>query len=320
MCPRMLRLKLTDGVSSFYAIEYEPINSLRYVLFLQLIHSLDTPPGTKILLTDPEFYNGRCLLRQGKIQVLGGVVSEMVALWKAQESLSYRNRFRSKVCKASGKPPKFISFEDFVKQKHRKAQPQSSSSSSTSASTTKGSAGQIPAVKKVEDLDLTAIEDRRKKDLGDRSQASVKELGVWGSSKQLDKPVSDPSRRERPVVERREHRERRETPATQTLGDAGLSLSSKSVPLAAKPSVKIDSVCSAKVIDLSLSSDLDFYLQMDKTPLVVPAGNRLRSFLLGEEEAALFDGVRASMKGVSYRFGLVREGGRDVVVGASVGV
>ncbi|CBK22747.2 uncharacterized protein [Blastocystis hominis] len=307
MCPRMLRLKLTDGVSSFYAIEYEPINSLR----------LDTPPGTKILLTDPEFYNGRCLLRQGKIQVLGGVVSEMVALWKAQESLSYRNRFRSKVCKASGKPPKFISFEDFVKQKHRKAQPESTS---ISASTTKGSAGQIPAVKKVEDLDLTAIEDRRKKDLGDRSQASVKELGVWGSSKQLDKPVSDPSRRERPVVERREHRERRETPATQTLGDAGLSLSSKSVPSAAKPSVKIDSVCSAKVIDLSLSSDLDFYLQMDKTPLVVPAGNRLRSFLLGEEEAALFDGVRASMKGVSYRFGLVREGGRDVVVGASVGV
>lgn len=283
-----------------------------------MIHSLDTPPGTKILLTDPEFYNGRCLLRQGKVQVLGGVVSEMVALWKAQESLSYRNRFRSKVCKASGKPPKFISFEDFVKQKHRKAQPQPSSAPSTaSASTTKGSAGQIPAVKKVEDLDLTAIEDRRKKDLGDLNQSNVKELGVWGSSKQLDKPVSDPSRRERPPVERREHRERRETPATRTLGDAGLSLSSKGVSSSVKPSVKIDSVCAAKLIDLSLSSDLDFYLQMDKTPLVVPAGNRLRSFLLGDEdeEASLFDGVRASMKGGSFKFGLVREGGRDVVVG-----
>ena len=172
-------------------------------------------------------------------------------------------------------------------------------------------------MKKVEDLDLTAIEDRRKKDLGELNQSNVKELGVWGSSKQLDKPVSDPSRRERPPVERREHRERRETPATRTLGDAGLSLSSKGVSSSVQPSVKIDSVCAAKLIDLSLSSDLDFYLQMDKTPLVVPAGNRLRSFLLGDEdeEVALFDGVRASMKGGSFKFGLVREGGRDVVVG-----
>ena len=86
-----------------------------------------------------------------------------------------------------------------------------------------------------------------------------------------------------------------------------------------KPSVKMDSVRTAKLIDLTLSTDLDFYLQMDKMPLVVPAGNWLRSFLLGEEEASLFDGIRASLKGGSFKFGLVREGGRDVVVGARRG-
>lgn len=243
--------------------------------------------------------------------MLGGVVSDMVALWKAQESLSYRNRFRSQVCKASGNPPKFISFEDFVKQKHRKAQPPVASTSST----VKGSAGQIPTVNKVEDLDLTAIEDRRKKELGDLSGSSVKGLGVWGSSKQLEKPITNPARRERPPVERHERRERRETPATQTMGDAGLSMSSKGVSSTTSTSVKIDSVCSGKLIDLTLSTDLEFYLQLDKTPLVVPAGSRLRSFLLGEEESSLFDGVRASLKGGSYKLGMVREGGRDVVVG-----
>ena len=200
----MLRLKLTDGATLFVAIEYEPITSLRFVLYIWVIRSMDKPPGTKILLTDPEFYNGRCLLRQSKIRVLGGVVPDMVALWKAQESLSYRNRFRSTFCKANGSPTKFISFEDFVKQKHHKGQPQQTSAcvcvctcvcASASASTStasKGSAGQIPTVNKVEDLDLTAIEDRRKKELGGLSQSNINELGVWGSSKQLDKTITDP--------------------------------------------------------------------------------------------------------------------------------
>ena len=32
--------------------------------------SLDTAPGTKVLLKNPEFYNGRLLLRQNAIKVL----------------------------------------------------------------------------------------------------------------------------------------------------------------------------------------------------------------------------------------------------------
>ena len=204
MCPRMLRWKLTDGATSFVTIKYKPITSLRFVHYFWVIRSMDKPCGTKILLTDPEFYNGRCLLRQSKIRVLGGVVPDMVALWKAQESLSYRNRFRSTFCKANGSPTKFISFEDFVKQKHHKGQPQQTSAcvcvcvcvcASASASTStasKGSAGQILTVNKVEDLDLTAIEDRRKKELGGLSQSNINELGVWGSSKQLDKTITDP--------------------------------------------------------------------------------------------------------------------------------
>lgn len=48
-------------------------------------HSLDTPPGTKVLIKDPEFYNGRLLLRRDFIKVLGGLVQELYDVWKAQE-------------------------------------------------------------------------------------------------------------------------------------------------------------------------------------------------------------------------------------------
>ena len=47
--------------------------------------SLGTAPGTKALLKNPEFYNGRLLLRQNAIKVLGGLVQELYDAWKAQE-------------------------------------------------------------------------------------------------------------------------------------------------------------------------------------------------------------------------------------------
>lgn len=47
--------------------------------------SLDIAPGTKVLLKNPEFYNGRLLLRQNAIKVLGGLVQELYDAWKAQE-------------------------------------------------------------------------------------------------------------------------------------------------------------------------------------------------------------------------------------------
>ena len=50
--------------------------------------SLGTAPGTKVLLKNPEFYNGRLLLRQKAIQVLGGLVQELYDAWKAQEGVT----------------------------------------------------------------------------------------------------------------------------------------------------------------------------------------------------------------------------------------
>ena len=88
----MLQLVLTDGVTPIVAIEYEPISSLRHASLSVFIHSLDTAPGTKVLLKDPEFYNGRLLLRQTHIKVLGGVVQELYDAWKAQE-VAMQRRF-----------------------------------------------------------------------------------------------------------------------------------------------------------------------------------------------------------------------------------
>lgn len=38
-----------------------------------------------MLIKDPEFYNGRLLLRRDFIKVLGGLVQELYDVWKAQE-------------------------------------------------------------------------------------------------------------------------------------------------------------------------------------------------------------------------------------------
>ena len=210
----MLRLKLTDGVVSFYCIEYDAIPELRLCLGLEVICRLDIPPGTKVMLTNPEFYNGRCLLHAGSIKVLGGVVSSLVELWKAQETLAMKNRFRSNVRKNGGNPPQFISFEDFVKKKHR--MPQIRSEANTSASST---AGVLPAMNKVEDLDLSEIQNRRKEALGDINKLEVKDMGKWGSSKQIEKTTNETPRREKIRSE-----PRREVRRTKTMGDAGLSV------------------------------------------------------------------------------------------------
>ena len=305
----MLRLKLTDGVVSFYCIEYDAIPELRLCLGLEVICRLDIPPGTKVMLTNPEFYNGRCLLHAGSIKVLGGVVSSLVELWKAQETLAMKNRFRSNVRKNGGNPPQFISFEDFVKKKHR--MPQIRSETNTSASST---AGVLPAMNKVEDLDLSEIQNRRKEALGDINKLEVKDMGKWGSSKQIEKTTNETPRREKIRSE-----PRREVRRTKTMGDAGLSVASRGVTNTLQTqtaSVKIESTYEAKIIDMTLSNELEFLLQLDTSPLVVTASSRLRHFLLGDDgEREVFENVRYTMKGSVYEFGFGREGGNSVVVG-----
>lgn len=164
-----------------------------------LWNRLNTAPGTKILLSNPEFFNGTLLLRQNGVRVLGGVVSEMYELWKAQEVMAMKNRYRSAIRNKDIHPPKFVSFEEYVKQKRRGdsksskqftqsvQQPQpvkSSTSASTPASGSK-TAGKQLDIKKVEDLDLQSIESKRKEVLGDLVSGNVKEMAKWGTTQQV---------------------------------------------------------------------------------------------------------------------------------------
>ena len=127
-----------------------------------------------MLITNPEFYNGSILLRPQHIKVLGGVVPELYESWKAQEMMAMKNRIRSTIRNAESHPPKFVSFEEFVKMKRRGITP-SYQQSTTPVSTQ-------PEVKKIEDLDLTDIQGKRKEAL---AGVDVKEAGKWGSNKQV---------------------------------------------------------------------------------------------------------------------------------------
>ena len=80
---------------------------------------MDIPPGTKVRLTNPEFCNGRILLRSSSISILGGAVSDLVELWKSQEALAMKTRYRRNIRDASLNPPKFISFSDFIRQRQQ---------------------------------------------------------------------------------------------------------------------------------------------------------------------------------------------------------
>lgn len=131
-----------------------------------------------MLLTNPELFNGYLLLRPSCIKVLGGVVPEMYELWKAQEVMGMKNRFRATIRNVESHPPKFISFEEFVKLKKRGIAPK------TIQEEPKPTPSQSET-KKIEDLDLKEIEGRRKEALGTMEAEEIKDMGKWGSSKQV---------------------------------------------------------------------------------------------------------------------------------------
>lgn len=61
---RMLKLELTDGKTTCYAIEYSPIPSL----------SVTLKRGTKIAVQNVRVENGLLLLNNTNTQVLGGTI------------------------------------------------------------------------------------------------------------------------------------------------------------------------------------------------------------------------------------------------------
>ncbi|CAL7936790.1 unnamed protein product [Xylocopa violacea] len=98
--PRLLKFFLTDGKNNFQAIEVEHISFL----------SLNTPPGTKILIAsgNPPMSHGIILLRPSIIaQVLGGKVTNLVEKWELNKKLALHTRVRSA---EEGGPPPWIPF------------------------------------------------------------------------------------------------------------------------------------------------------------------------------------------------------------------
>lgn len=97
-----------------------------------------------------------------------------------------KNRYRSSIRDASLNPPKFISFADFVKQRHAPVAKKPGKEKVIQKPLSE-TAGVLPEMKKLEDLDLSAITDLRKEALNGIDQSSIKEMGKWGSNKMGEK-------------------------------------------------------------------------------------------------------------------------------------
>ncbi|XP_035722921.1 tudor domain-containing protein 3-like [Vespa mandarinia] len=98
--PRMLKLSLTDGKNNYQAVEIESLSSI----------SLNTPPGTKLLLKSGSIpmSHGIILLKPSHIsQLLGGRVSSLVEKWELNKKLAHHSRVRSA---EEGGPPPWIPF------------------------------------------------------------------------------------------------------------------------------------------------------------------------------------------------------------------
>jgi hypothetical protein len=86
--PRLLLIKLTDGHTSAYAMEYEAISTL----------STKLPPGTKIKLSgETKVCHGKLLLTPSNVSVLGGCVDHLLRAWQTNRQTQIsRNKKGSK--------------------------------------------------------------------------------------------------------------------------------------------------------------------------------------------------------------------------------
>lgn len=77
--PRMLLLELTDGSTLCSAIELDNLPTL----------SVNTPPGTKILLKGTiKIFQGMLVLTSSTMKNCNGVVTTMVEKWEYEKTMS----------------------------------------------------------------------------------------------------------------------------------------------------------------------------------------------------------------------------------------
>uniref|UniRef100_A0A182MBF5 Survival of motor neuron-related-splicing factor 30 n=1 Tax=Anopheles culicifacies TaxID=139723 RepID=A0A182MBF5_9DIPT len=107
VAPRLLRLTVTDGQTQYVALEHEHIPAL----------SLNTPPGTKILLKNGpiRIIQGVMMLSEKNVQVLGGHVTALVEKWELSRTMAKYAKGGRLQFSTSGPPP-WIPFGQKIQQ------------------------------------------------------------------------------------------------------------------------------------------------------------------------------------------------------------
>ena len=147
--------------------------------------------------------------------------------------MTMKNRYRRTIRDASLSPPKFISFADFIKQRRKPVAKKESKPVKPTSST----AGVLPEMKKLEDLDLEKITDLRKEALNGIDSTAIKEMGKWGSTKTSEKKAEPP----RKVQQRSQRNEITQKPTRNT---------------ESKPVQVVETKQKAKLIDMTHNSTL----------------------------------------------------------------
>ena len=104
--------------------------------------------------------------------------------------MAKRNRYRKALRNASLQPPKFISFADYVQQRHNTRVKKGSTETPKKMNVSE-TAGKAPEMNKLEDLDLSHISDLRKEALEGLDMDSLKEMGKWGVNKSQNAPAEN---------------------------------------------------------------------------------------------------------------------------------
>ncbi|KFB51286.1 hypothetical protein ZHAS_00019336 [Anopheles sinensis] len=105
--PRLLKLTITDGQTQYVALEHEPIPAL----------SINTPPGTKILLKNGpiRITQGVMMLSDKHVTVLGGQVTALVEKWELSRTMAKYAKGGRLQFSTSGPPP-WIPFGQKIQQ------------------------------------------------------------------------------------------------------------------------------------------------------------------------------------------------------------